>query len=179
MNIIYAKTLLYAYPNVKALLAQIDELIEKKALASMTDFSPALEQCEKIIELTEHKKILIKVYLVLKKALERFSGLDITCIEYKYFKNLPKERFKDFDFSGRAYFRRQNKIIKTLSNMLDKTELTDTFFEEKCLSINFFKELKKRVIEHEILSNKNKPKRNPSQNSNQNNDKGEVENVVA
>ncbi len=159
MNLIYAKTLLYAYPNISALTEQIDELIEKKALASMTDFSPAEVQCEKIIELTEQKKVLIKVYLEIKKILTKFTGLDMTCIEYKYFKNKPKEYFKDFDFTGRAYFRRQNKVIKTFSSYLDKTEITDAFFEDKCLSINFFKELKKRVIEHEILSNKNKPKR--------------------
>lgn len=159
MNLIYAKTLLYAYPNISALLEQIDELMEKKALASMTDYSPAEAQCERIIELTEQKKVLIKIYLEVKKILSKFTGLDITCIEYKYFKNKPKEYFKDFDFTGRAYFRRQNKVIKTFSAYLDKTEITDTFFEEKCLAINFFKELKKRVIEHEILSNKNKPKR--------------------
>lgn len=158
MDKIHAKTLLYAYPNILALLSQIDELMEKKALASMTDFSPAVEQCEKIIELTEQKKILIKVYITLKKVLPKFTGLDKMCIEYKYFKNKPKEYFKDFDFSGRAYFRRQNKIVKTLCDLLEKSELNEEYFIDKCLKINFFKELKKRVLEHEVLSNKNKPK---------------------
>lgn len=158
MDKIHAKTLLYAFPNIKALLRQIDELIEKKALASMTDFSPALEQCERVIELTEQKKVLLKIYITLKEVLKKFDGLDKMCIEYKYFKNKPKEYFKDFDFSGRAYFRRQNKIVKTLCLYLDKTDVNDAFFTEKCLKINFFKELKKQVIEHEVLSNKNKPK---------------------
>lgn len=158
MDKIHAKTLLYAYPSIKELLGQIDELMEKKALASMTDFSPAVEQCEKIIELTEQKKVLIKVYVTLKKVLMKFEGLDKTCIEYKYLRNKPKEYFKDFDFTTRAYFRRQNRIIKTLSTLLDKTEVNEQYFVESCLKINFFRELKKRVIEHEILSNKNKPK---------------------
>ena len=181
MNLIYAKTMLYAYPNIRALTEQIDELIQNKALASMNDFSPAIEQCERIIELTEQKKVLIKVYIVLKKVLSNFTGLDLTCIEYKYFRNKPKEYFKDFDFTGRAYFRRQNKIIKTLSQMLDKTEITDEFFESRCLAINFFKELKKRVIEHEILSNKNKPKRNPVKTNKTLNkfSEGDNQNVVA
>ena len=47
MNVYYAKTVLYAYANVDAVVEQIDELVEKKALSSMRDFSPCEEQCEK------------------------------------------------------------------------------------------------------------------------------------
>ena len=37
-----------------------------------------------------------------------------------------------------------------------KKKIPDTWFEKNCLNNNFFKELKRRVIKHELLSNKNK-----------------------
>ena len=48
MNVIFAKTALYAYTNLEAVADQIDELVEKKALSSISDYSPAIEQCHKM-----------------------------------------------------------------------------------------------------------------------------------
>ena len=67
-----------------------------------------------------------------------------------------KEYFKDFDFKSRKYFRTQNKLVKRFSEYLEKSGVDDVYFDDYLLNIEFFKELKRRVIEHEILSRKNK-----------------------
>ena len=86
MNVIFAKTALYAYPNIMAITEQIDELVEKKALCSMNDFSPALEQFNKIADLTEQKKVMFALKLHLDDVIAKLTKEEIDCLEYKYFK---------------------------------------------------------------------------------------------
>ncbi len=156
MNNYYAKTILYAYPNLLSLMEQIDELVEKKAFASMGNFTPAIAQCEKILGLTDQKKILIKVKIVVDKVLQKFAVDELDCFAYKYFKNKPKEYFKNFDASSRGYFRKQIKLINLFSKRLEYCGIDDDWFIKNCLTIDFFKELYKRVLEYEKVSNKRK-----------------------
>ena len=156
MNVIFAKTALYAYPNIMAITEQIDELVEKKALFSMNDFSPALEQFDKIVDLTEQKKVMFALKLFLDDAIKQFKKDELDCLEYKYFKRKSKKYFENFDFTSRSYFRKQVKIINKVSKSLELAGATDEWFKEHCLRMDFFKELLKRVIEHEKNSQKNK-----------------------
>ena len=157
MNVYYAKAILYAYPHLEAVMEQIDELIEKKALSSMHDFSPCEAQCEKILFLTEQKQILINLKLCVDKILRKFSAEDLDLFDYKYFKKKPKEYFEYIDTSSRKYFRRQISIVKKFSLSLEKEGYDDIKFQKECFKIDFLKELLKRVVENEMLSRKNKP----------------------
>ena len=112
MNVYYAKTALYAYPNIEAVAEQIDELVEKKALSSINDYSPAVEQCEKIIDFTFQKDALFALKIRLEEVLKGLNQLERDCLEYKYFKRKPKEYFIGFDFESRGYFRRQIKLAQ-------------------------------------------------------------------
>ena len=163
MNLIYAKTALYCYPSLGAVIKQIDELVEKKAFASMWDNSPAIFQCEKISNLTCQKVLMIDLKNKVEKSLRKFSEEEKVYFEYKYFRRKDKEFYKDFDFKSRKYFRTQNRLIKEFGKILEKTGIDDTYFEEYLNKIEFFKELVKRVKEHEILSRKNKTLREKEQ----------------
>lgn len=156
MNELYAKTILYAYPHLTALAEQIDELVEKRALASMTDYSPALEQFNKIIDLTEQKTILFKLEIVTDKILKKFTETELDYLDYKYFKRKAKEYYEGFDASSRTYFRRQIRLAERFALALEKQGITDKVFEEKCLSCEFFSALYKRVVERENSINKTK-----------------------
>lgn len=158
MNILYAKSVLYAYPNLEAIALQIDELVEKKALGSMTDFSPALEQYQSIINLTEQKTVLFELEILTEKILKKFTEEENDLLDYKYFRKKKKEDFANFDTSSRAYFRKQIKVAEKFAEQLERAGFNDKAFEERCLEIEFFKQLYKRVIEHEIVCNKNKSK---------------------
>ena len=155
MNIYYAKTVLYAYANVDAVAEQIDELVEKKALSSMSDFSPCEEQCEKIILLTYNKDVLFELKRFAEKALISFSEEEIKCLDYKYFKRLPKESFIGFDYKSRNYFRRQVRLAEKFAKRLEKLGADDKWFEDSCMQIEFLREMYKRVIDSEVKNRKN------------------------
>lgn len=157
MNIFYAKSILYAYPHLEGIMEQIDELVEKSAFSSMTDFSPAIFQCEKILDFTRQKDVLIKLKLAADKALTSFLSDEIDCFDYKYFKLKPKEYYEEFDFSSRAYFRKQIRIAKLFAERMEKAGINDGWYESNCLTVDFFKDLLVRVKEHELLCGKNKP----------------------
>ena len=149
MNILYAKSVLYAYPHLEAIADQIDELVMKKALGSMTDYSPATEQCQKIIDLTEQKTVLFELEILTEKILTKFTTDEMDCLDYKYFKKHPKEYYKEFDSSSRTYFRKQIRLVKKFTEKLEKAGFNDKVFEEKCLQIDFFVQLLKKVKERE------------------------------
>ena len=149
MNVYYTKTALYAYPNLQAIADQIDELVEKKALASINDYSSAVTQCEKIIDFTAQKDALFALKLRLDDVMKKLLDGEKMCLEYKYFKRMPKEYFIGYDFESRGYFRKQQRLANKIANVLEKAGGTDEWFEKTCLTMDFFKELLKRTIEHE------------------------------
>ena len=159
MNLYYAKTALYAYPNLEAVIEQIDELVERRALYSMNDFSPCQSIAEKILDLTSQKVTLIELKEFIQKALSAFTEEQMKCLDYKYFKTKSKDYYKDFDSSSRNYFRKQIRIAKKFSEKMERVGATDEWFNKNCLKMDFFKELLKRVYEHEKNSYKNKPKK--------------------
>ncbi len=158
MDVIYAKTILYSYSALEAVAEQIDELVEKKALSSMTDTSSALSQCEKILSLTYQKDVLFFIANTVEKVLEKFSESEKEYFDYKFFKKRPKDYAWCFEPASRAYFRKQISLSIKFAKRLEKQGLDNQYFENECLKIDFFKELLKRTKEHEILSRKNKPK---------------------
>ena len=168
MNLNFAKSILYAYVNLEEVIEQIDEIIERKALCSMNDYSPCLEQCEKIIELIDQKDVLINLKIKTENVLKTFTDEELDYLDYKYFKVRPKEYYEDFDFFSRNYFRRQVKLANKFCSLIEKQGITQKYYQEKCMKIEFMRELLKRVIDHEKLSYKNKP--NKTKNASKNND---------
>ncbi len=156
MNLNYVKTLLYAYPHVTALTEQIDEIVLSKALLSIRDYSPCEEQCEKIIELTEQKKTLIDFKLRMDKVVNKLNEYELDCLDYKYFKQKPKENYIGFDASSRTYFRRQIRIVKKVNSLIEIQGINDEWFTKKCLRMSFFFELLRRVISAENALKKKK-----------------------
>ena len=159
MNIIYVKSILYTYSVIEDLCAQMDDLVLRRAISSMQNFSPAEEQCQKIIDLTEQKKTLIYLCKVLEEVLDTLNDDEKDLLDYKYFKKKPKSYYKDFDYLSRAYFRRQQVLCDKVSTRFENRGLDDEFIKKNCLDIRFFREMIRRVAEREDLANKNPPKR--------------------
>lgn len=149
MKTLYAKCILYSYANLEQIMEQIDKLIEKKALESMNDFSPCITQCEKILNLTEQKGALITLKIICDNLFSKLSKYELDCLDYKYFRRHKKEYFIDFDCTSRGYFRRQIRLAIKVATRLEKLGITDDWFEDNCLSTDFFKELLKRVKQKE------------------------------
>ncbi len=159
MNIYYTKTVLYAYANIEEVKEQIDDFVERKALSSMSDYSPCIEQCERIINYTAQKIALIELKEFTEKVIKKLSNYELDCLDYKYFKQKPKEYYTDFDCESRGYFRRQVSLVKRISDAFENVGLTDEWFKKNLLTTNFFKELLKRVELQEKQNYKNKAKK--------------------
>ena len=145
MNVIYTKAVLYAYSSIETVKKQIDDFIERRALASMNDFSPCDEQCEIIIEHIAQKVILTQLKSKIKAVLLSLKKEELDLLDYKYLKRKPKAYFKDIDTCSRSYYRKQKNLIKKISQRCDKVMLTDDWFEKNCLDINVIKWLVRRV----------------------------------
>lgn len=156
MNVLYAKVVLYAYAHLGALTKQIDEIVEKKAFSSSMNFSPAINQYEDIIELTFQKQVVFALKLCAADALKNFTDKEKLCLDYKYFKTLKPADYNGLDTTSRAYFRLQVKLAEKFAKNLEKAGFSDERFISECLSMDFFREMLKRVKERENLSRKNK-----------------------
>ncbi|MBQ0099513.1 MAG: hypothetical protein KBS91_03085 [Firmicutes bacterium] len=156
MNIYFAKTILYAYPVIDEVISQLDELVLKKAYSSMYDFSPAITQCEKIVDYSNQKGILLILKKAVNEVLSTFSEEDILHLDYKFFKKKEPKEFVHFDYLSRNYFRRQIKIFDRFNEKIEKKGIDDCWFKQNCLSVDFFRSLLKNVIEREEYSYKNK-----------------------
>lgn len=155
MNKYYAQCILYSYNSIDAIIKQVDKHIEEKAYFSISNFSPAFEQCLGIVKLTEKKDSLLFLKDVTKKILSEFSFSDYIHLEYKFFRKPDKLRYVTIDFKSRCYFRKQNKLIELFSNKLKENGYTDDWFTSNYLIFDFFKNLYRKVIEHERTSLKN------------------------
>lgn len=156
MNVLYAKVALYSYAHLDALAEQIDEIVEKKAFSSSMNFSPAIRQCEDIVGLTYQKRIVYALRLCIEDALKGFTEKEKLCLDYKYFRLRKKEDYAGLDFASRGYFRLQIRLAQKFADRLRKAGFSNERFEKECLSMDFFREMLKRVKEKENLSRKNK-----------------------
>ncbi len=154
MNSIYTKSVLYAYPHIDELCEQIDELSEKQALASMTDTSPAFFQCQKLVMLIFEKQTFIELKEKTKRALKGLSQDELDCLDYKYFKQKPKDYFLNFDTKSRTYFRKQNRLLSKVSDRLERVGVTDEWFNENCMPTDFFRDMVETVIESQEFTKK-------------------------
>ena len=149
MNVYYAKTILYSYKSLQALMEQMDDLVEKKALTSMSNLTPCEIQCQNILSITAQKDVLINLYLSVEQVLKEFSDKQLDYFDYKYFKQKSKEYYKDFDSTGRTYFRIQKKLAESFAYKMEKVGISEEWVIENCMCMDFFKGVYKNVLERE------------------------------
>lgn len=154
MKKFYAKTALYLYPCIDKVNEQIDELLEKRALASMNDFSPCITQCEKMVELGVQNANLLELKERIARALSGLSAEETALLEFKYFHSRKKEDMPDGDVASRTYFRRQQRVAEKFAELLEGEGITDEIFERDYLSVEFIRELYRRVKLREEASRK-------------------------
>ena len=158
MNRYYVKTLLYTFPHIDRLCGELDEYLERRALNSINDYSPAEQQCLNLVKIIFAKERYIEMKEKISGILCNLKEQEMQLLDYKYFKSKPKESYENFDYKSRAYFRKQHLVISKLEKLFDKNNLSDEFFEKEYMPINFIKLVLRRVIDHERAAQKNKRK---------------------
>lgn len=107
-NHIWARTILTSYRFLERITGALDQIIEKKALASSwaTGVDGTLEVTDKIIELSERKVKLINLKLLTEGALQKMNEKDAQILIARYFDNLaPEEIMQRYSISRRSFFR--------------------------------------------------------------------------
>ncbi len=159
MKKVYAKCLLRASAKLQVIVEKIDGIVLKKALASFMDTSPAQKQYERILTYTRQKDLLKFVSEKLEKIISAFSLRDRIYIDYKYFRRMDTKCYEGLDFADRKYFRRQNVLLKKISEKLEKEGLDDEFFKSELLKISAIQSIYNAiVIEEDCKKNNGKAK---------------------
>ena len=130
MKLIYAKTALYAYPYLKSLIKQYNDLVMEKALKSFRNPGHADEQCEVIADLQIQKQDLVDLKAAIDVALSEFTPKDIRHFQYKFFKQQKEADFRWEYPRSRKYFREQEMLINKFAWEMTKAGITDDWFEE-------------------------------------------------
>ena len=143
----HGKTMLSCYNALDCVAKQIENIIRSKVKNSFYNFSPAFEQADKILQLTEIRLDLLELKEITKRALDELSETDRILICYKYFGIVPED--KDFDLTSRNYFRKQNKAIERFDLKLKSKGFDEEWFKNKYLKIAFIAGVYKKMLKEE------------------------------
>ena len=139
----YEKTVLYIFPEIDKIVARVDEKFKEKVFSSKRDNSPALEQCNELIKLTEVKSALLIIKAIVGDWVKRLTDEERAMVEYKYFGK--KSNLAVVDIHKRQYYRKQSKLASSLLFFLEKKGVTSEWFDKKLLHLSFIKEISRRV----------------------------------
>lgn len=121
----YGKVILYIYPALEEVSAQIDELVRRRALASFSDTSDCAAQAERIIGYIHQKDLLMELKLGVDAVLEKFSEEDVKYFEYKYFQEKAEELFRGFDAAG-GDIQKADKTLRRVLRTAGKRGFTES-----------------------------------------------------
>lgn len=120
----YEKTLLYAYPQMKAVAEAVAAGAEIKAALSYRAVWDAFTVAEQVADEILRSRRLEQIKEELDGILARFSDYEQFLLEYKYFrrKKLLKGRFAGYTAgcSEREYYRRQRCVLAKFSRLLSQ-----------------------------------------------------------
>ena len=139
----YERTILYIYPEIDKIVARVDEKFKEKVFRSNLDTSPALDQCNDLIKLTEVKSALLALKVTVGDWLKKLTEEERAMVEYKYFGK--KSNLALVDIHKRQYYRKQTKISSSILFYLEKKGITESWFNKKLLHLSFIKEVSRRV----------------------------------
>lgn len=148
MNESYIKTLLYLYPRIDDRINYIEEQSIKLGFNSM--YHKTFEVIEAIYHLYKEKYLYTMIKNVIDIIKSRLSLEQLGLLEYKYFRDDSIVINKDFDYTSRGYFRKQNALLKQLSVSFALCGFTDEFFEKECLKYEFINTLLNNIKTGEI-----------------------------
>lgn len=116
---VWSKTLLSVYRYLDTVNSAIDNLVLKHGLSRGTQFNSTLDTANKMIELTERKKKLIKLYNLIDNCLAKLQSDDIKLLVLTYFDLMKSQQVADaMDISIRTFFRRKKLATESFGKAL-------------------------------------------------------------
>lgn len=137
----YQKVLLYAYPKLGRMAEDIGQIVQAKARASVMGREPALSCAEKLIGYNFLREQLLFVQGELDGVLAKLTREERFLLEYKYFRRKRElAAYADLRLScsERTYFRRQQRLARTVNAEFVRRGLTEEWFFEAFSGVSFF-----------------------------------------
>lgn len=135
---IWIKTLLNSYRVFPNLINTIDKIINLQAssmsfTSNIYNSSKGTELLiERVIDMSERKKSLVNIYLMISKFLDSLSLESRDLVEKKYIDKLTNEELSlEYDISTRTIYRRLNKIIDELYSYFVRMRWSIEFIESQ------------------------------------------------
>lgn len=143
----WIKTLISEQSTLPEIIKTVDKIIEIQAssVSFSTDIfnknGSTINQVEKVIDLSERKKSLINIYIMIQKMLKNLSADDYDFIERKFIYNWSNDELSDYySVSIRTVYRRIDKLIKLIYEECLKNKWTLTFIESQTKEEGWLKE---------------------------------------
>ncbi len=137
----YQKVLLYAYPKLGRIAEDIGQIVRAKACASVMGRETALACAEKLIGYNFFREQLLFLKDELDGLLANLTREEQFLLEYKYFRRKKElAAFADvrLSCSERTYFRRQQRLARTIHAELLRRGLSEEWFFEAFSGVSFF-----------------------------------------
>lgn len=135
----FEKTLLCAYNAIEDVVYDMDDVFLKAAAGSYGSDMPCEAIAEKLLAMTERKKQLLRLRLIVDEALTSLSSVNRRYIGYKYMgeKDDEIEAVKN----TRNYFRRQVVAVVKFSESLKNLGFDEQKFKSEYLKYAFISAL--------------------------------------
>lgn len=118
-QIVWSKTLLTCYGCLEKISDAIDHLVYLNGINSGCMKTDALFCVNKILELTERKKLLINLKVITEEVLAKLDTLDARILILRYFDKVKTEECaKLLSLSKRTYFRRLKVAVASFAHGL-------------------------------------------------------------
>lgn len=158
---IWIKTLLVSYKIFPNIISTIDKIINLQATSlsfttNIYNYSKSTKsQIDRVIDMSERKKSLINIYLMVTKIFENLSVENKEFAERKYIDKYTNDELAvEFDISPRTVYRRLSRINDEIYSYFKRVRWTVAFVESQVNNEEWLIE-KYNYFVKEYISNQN------------------------
>lgn len=154
---VWGKTLLNVYDCLFNLANEIDEIIEKFALNSCNfyGFSRTFQDMQKIIDLSERKKTMVNIKVMVEKVLLDLDDVSCKILTLKFIDKMSHDMiYSALNLKRRTYFRKYNEAVSAFSSKLLAHGYDESFIVKLIKNENWILYLFNEYYEKEVSCKK-------------------------
>ena len=155
-EIVYAKTLLYLYPHLSKIAQAMEESMCVQARLSYRTSVGVEKLAERLLDEGEKITLLLRCERNIGLILEKFTQEELFVLECGFFR---RKRYLQAHIgrvsigSCRTFFRRQNRVTEKFLGELKMRKMDKPWFEKNFLSIDWVRNVYKKVMHGRIRAN--------------------------
>lgn len=154
----WSKTILTVYNYLEEMSDTIEKIVTETAIRSnnrsLMDYQTTMYQANKIIELTERKRKVINLKVIIDKCLSRISGTDKFILKLAYMEGIKSEFIAQIlNISLRSYFRLKMKALENFKQQLNELRYGIKFFKLEYETENWISAIYNECVSKSLVGN--------------------------